>query len=60
VSSPLDPVQFPRVDAMDGLRRVERHTPKRDDESRRKREQPENDAEPDEDDDGGLHIDVLA
>lgn len=45
---------------MDGLRRVERHMPKREDEGRRKREQPEHDAELEEDDDGGLHIDVLA
>jgi len=60
MSTPLDPVAFPRVEPTNPLRRVERRQPKRDESERRPHDEDTGADEPEDDDDGGLHIDVLA
>jgi hypothetical protein len=57
MSSPLDPLQLPRIDPLTPMRRVDRQQTPRDQSGRQHSDEPDEDEEDEED---GLHVDVLA
>ena len=58
MSSPLDPLRFPRVEPLTALRRLDRQRDKPDE--RRQREHSDEEEQDAEGDEGGPHVDVLA